>query len=409
MERANLLPNSVYSKEYLHTYPSFHCLMDNAYITRTSSPDLFYLVSTRGIYRLQITLHQNRVEQVQLSEQAMMMMDVCSTVSVQRDSVKLLFMGSMSSQSILFDTERNLIADGTKTQNSINNIQLIQPKNGEDPYMALTHGYAPLPPEPYPSASSIAEVKMKLPLVFDSVLPVKTQSLHRYLKTLHLPTKKLLVLSNSRNTTFYSLENTNVIQLSQQDTPLVMDAVTLAIGLVASEKGDVIVQVCEKQIVAVWENTLVCSIPFNTTIKCVCFAEQCVFFTDTTNSLFRLRIVKEEPFYVIENCIQSTDNPITALFAFEAPEFKQYTKTYSLFHTGEEVIEDIRYATKEDCIEKKHIDSFVLGDHENVFDTQPKAESMEIEAEAEARVIEYIFVAFEDSSIIVRILVRTFI
>ena len=399
-ERATLLPNSIFGKSYLQSTPDFQCLMDNAYITRTHSPTNYYLVHSKGIYQIQIALQQNRVESITLKEYAMMLMDICSSVCVSYNTVDLLFLGSVSSQSILFDTQMKLIADGTKTQNSVNNLQIIQSPN-EAPFISLTHGYCPLPPEPYPSAGAISEVRLKLPLAFESPFSIRTQSLHRFLQTVPLPSKKLLVMSNSRNTMIYSIVNNNLSLLSQKETPLCLDAITLAVGTIASEMGDVIVQVCEKQIIVVREDALVCQVQFETAVKKACFTSQSVLFSDAANTLYSLRVTQSEPFSEIVKRLESTENPITAFYSFEAPEFTTYSRSYSLYPTGEVIDEEIRYSSKVEHVEKKQINGFVLGEDESLFTASTTHETKREETTKEVRVVEYLFVAFEDSSICV--------
>lgn len=399
-ERMNLFPNSMYAKTYLQAFPAFSSLMDHAYFAATHDPHLFYLVNARGeIYRIQVELKQQMVQSVQLFQQSMVPMEICSVIGLSMKDSSVLFLGSLAAQSILFDVQKNAVADGTQTQNSIHNLQVITSKEKEDQFISLTHGYSPLLPTPYPSSNSQSEVRLKLPIQSESTFPLQTSSLHKFLHTVYLQDKQLLVLSNSRDTMIYSIQQNNLSLLAQESTPLRLDEVTIAIDAISTESGEVVVQVCEKRILVVRDTELVATIDKNVKIVHASFAKKSVYFYDSEQTLNCLHVTSQSPFYSLQTLLTSPANPVTSLCTFESWEFDPFVKSHSLFPAGETIEEEVLYSSTVETVETKNVPSFVLADDEELFAAGQEKQSVNEETQLNAKWREYVLLAFEDGSI----------
>ena len=381
--------------------------MENSYVSFNENDKIGYIVNNHGeIFSIQTQWKDQQIENLQLQKESMILMDVCSVVSLSLDNQPLLFLGSNSSQSILFNVSMKQAIDGTQAQKSINNLQYLQSSpQSHSPSLALTHGYSPLLGTSFPSSNSITEVFAKTPLLFESSFHIQTSSLHQFLQTVYLQSSQLLVLSNSRDTMIYSIQNNNFNLLTQENTPLHLDWVTIAIGAIWTCFGQVIVQVSERSLLVANEKEKICEIHQNelnyTKMHTVSFGKESVYFCDSNNQLRVLHIIEQEPFYQVDTVYQSSTNQVTTCCIWSGICFETIqSKQHSLFpETCYHDHDDIAYSSTSENIKEIQMNSFELQENEELFTTIEKSSNPIQSNSIEEKEEEYIFFACSDSTI----------
>lgn len=404
-----MFPQSVFNKPQLQQATDFYAIMDSGSFAPSSSEDHCFLVNTRGeILKIHIEMHNQLVESIHLSQQLMFNMDVSSVVCISYEKNDLLFLGSILSQSGLVDLHRNALADCTQTQNCINNIQMLSPlKGSEDSFALLTHGHAPLTANPTDCGNALLQARLKLPVVTESSFPLQTSSLHKYLKSLFLMDSQLLVLSNSRETSVYSIKDNIFTPLTKDSTCLMLDTRTVGIEVVKMNEMEWIVQVCEKVIIVVNDNKVLFEVSERelerANIKFASFARNCLFIYDSNHSLKQLSFIPNEPYYSLQTLLQTPANPVSSMCVFESQPFTHLEgKKPSLFPVEECAEEEIVYSSITDQIPVKQINSFALGENEPLFPTEQQPEKTPVEENKGVNKEEYLLIAFEDGNVQVR-------
>lgn len=265
-ERASTYPESIYANKRNIMRSSINIILENCVMKVFGSS--VYLAHTAGpLLRMDISIKNDEVVSLNVSSLAILPTVITCMSLIPYGGRDLLFVGSQSSCSFLYDITGRTVADTLLDQSSAQCLQRMS--YSDDPYLVYAHGFAhPLLPDVV-GRNMIVSARTADSCTFNPFSVLKSPALHYTLvRSLHWKSQfdSMVVLSSTTSTVLYSIQGTLISIIPAEESPILLNTHTIDVAILpaslwgGSEDKDVIVQVYDTGVRVSDESKVICDI-----------------------------------------------------------------------------------------------------------------------------------------------------
>lgn len=265
-ERAAAYPESIYAKKSNIIPYSINIILENCIMKVTGSS--VYLAHTAGpLFRMEISVKNDEVTSLSISSVAILPTVITCMSLIPYNDRDLMFVGSQSSCSLLYDVTGRTVTDTLLDQSSAQCLQRLS--YPEDTSLVYAHGFAhPLIPN-LTGRNLIASARTTDTCVLNPFFLSKSQTLqYNLVRSLHWKSQfdSMVVLSSTTSTVLYSIKETLISIIPAEESPILLNTHTVDVAVLpaslwgGSEDKDVIVQVYDTGVRVSDESKVICDI-----------------------------------------------------------------------------------------------------------------------------------------------------
>lgn len=265
-ERAAIYSESIYANKHNIMKSSINITLENCVMKVSGSS--VYLAHTAGpLFRMDISVKNDEVISLNLSSVDNLPTVITCMSLIRYNERDLLFVGSQSSYSLLYDITGKCVADTLLDQSSAHCLHRLS--YSEDNYLVYTHGFAHPLRSGLSGLNLIVSARTADSCILNPFSLSKSQSLrYNLVRSLHWKSQfdNMVVLSSTTSTVLYSIDGTCISIVPAEESPILLNTHTVDVAILpaslwgGSEDKDVIVQVYDSGVRISDESKVICDI-----------------------------------------------------------------------------------------------------------------------------------------------------